>query len=132
MGVRQISAILLLLGTSYVVAQSETIERAAQGESGKDIQVGVYVNIRSDCKSGPLPTIRLTQPPEHGKIIVKKANLNATNYKRCLALDVPSYVAFYRSVNDFWGTDTIVLEVSYPGGRQEIQRILLTVRNSGL
>jgi hypothetical protein len=130
--VRLISAILLLLAASNVIAQSETVERTAQGESGKDIKIGVYVNIRSDCKSGPLPTIRLTQPPQNGKVTVKKANLNATNYKQCLALDAPAYVAFYRSVNDFSGTDTVVFEVSYPGGRQETQRIVITIRSSGL
>jgi hypothetical protein len=129
--VRLINAILLLLATSYVAAQSETVERTAQGESGKDIQVGIYVNIRSDCTSGPLPTIRLTQPPEHGKVTVKKAKVNITNYKQCLALDGPGYVAFYRSDKDFLGTDTVVLEVSYPGGKQEVQHIVITVRSAG-
>lgn len=128
--VRLISAILMLLATSYLIAQSETIERTAQGESGKDIQVGLYVNIRSDCTSGPLPTIRLAQPPEHGKVTVKKAKFNATNYKQCLALDGSAYVAFYRSDKDFSGTDTVVLEVSYPGGRQETQHIVISVRSA--
>jgi hypothetical protein len=124
----RLSAILLLLAaTSYVVAQSETVELTAQGEAGKDIRIGVYVNIQSDCTSGPLPTIRLAQPPEHGKVTVRKAKFNVTNYKRCLALEVPAYGAFYRSVNDFSGTDTVIVEVSYPGGRKEIQHIVITV-----
>jgi hypothetical protein len=126
---RLVSATMLLLATSCVVARSEMVERTARGESGKDIQIGVYVNIRSDCTSGPLPTIRLTQPPEHGKVTVKKAKLNATNYKQCLALDVPAYVAFYRSVNDFLGTDTIIFEVNYPGKEKQIQHITINVQN---
>jgi hypothetical protein len=129
--VRLINAILLLLATSYVAVQCETVERTARGEPGKDIQVGIYVNIRSDCTSGPLPTIRLTQPPEHGKVTVKKAKVNITNYKQCLAVDGPGYVAVYRSDKDFLGTDTVVLEVSYPGGKQELQHIVITVRSAG-
>ncbi len=100
-----VSAIFLVLAGSNVVAQSATIERTAQAQSGKDAKIGVYVNVRPDCKSGPLPTIRLIQPSEHGKVTVKKGNLNATNYKQCLALDVPAYVAVYRSANDFSGTE---------------------------
>jgi hypothetical protein len=45
--------------------------------------------VKPNCTSGPLPTIRLIGPPEHGKVSVKKVNVNATNYKQCLALEVP-------------------------------------------
>src|SRR5262249_10924693 len=44
-----------------------------------DIRVGVYVNVRPDCTSGPLPSIQLTSPPENGKVTVKKARVTATN-----------------------------------------------------
>jgi hypothetical protein len=47
-----IVAILLL---ANMAAHAETIQRTAAGESGKDIRVGVYLNIRPDCTSGPLP-----------------------------------------------------------------------------
>ena len=51
--------------------------------------MGVYINVRPDCTSGPLPSIELTSPPENGKVTVKKAQVTATNYKQCLALEVP-------------------------------------------
>src|SRR5262249_39960942 len=125
---RLISAILLFAATSYVATRAETVEHTAQGEAGKDIQIGVYVNIQPDCASGPLPTIRLVEPPAHGKVTVKKGNFNATNYKQCLALSVPAYVAFYRSEKDFLGNDSVLLEVRYPSGKQELQHIAITVR----
>src|SRR6516162_7757066 len=120
---RLIDAILLLAATSYIAASAETVEGTAQGETNKDIRIGVYVNIQSDCTSGPLPTIRLVEPSAHGKVTVKKANFSATNYKQCLALNVPAYVAFYRSERDFLGNDSVLLEVRYPGGKQELQHI---------
>jgi len=128
---RWASALLLLVVSALPDAYAQTVERTAHGESGKDIQVGVYVNIRPDCTSGPLPTIRLTGPPAHGKVTVKKATLNATNYKQCLALTAPAYAAFYHSDKDFLGTDTVVLEVKYPEGKQETQHIIVTVRSAG-
>ena len=110
---------------------TQTVDRTVQGETGKDIRIGVYVNIRPDCTSGPLPTIRLVEPPAHGKVTVKKGNVDATNYKQCLALSVPAYVAFYRSEKDFLGNDSVLLEVRYPDGKQELQHIVITVRRPG-
>ena len=67
-------------------AQATTVERAVKAQADKDIRVGVYVNVQPDCSSGPLPTIRLTDPPTNGRVVVKRAKIGATNYKQCLAL----------------------------------------------
>ena len=121
-------AIVLISGmTAWALAQAQTVERAAKGQPGQDIQVGAYINVQPDCSSGPLPTIRLAEPPAHGKITVKKAKANAMNYKQCLAIEVPAYVAFYRSVANFNGTDLLTLEVKYPGGRTETQKITVSI-----
>ena len=93
---RLTGAILLLVAT-YVTTRAEAVESTAQGETGKDIRIGVYTNIQPDCASGPLPTIRLVTAPAHGKVTVKKGNVNATNYKQCLALSLSAYVPFHRS-----------------------------------
>ena len=108
-------------------AQDRAVERQAKGPPGVDIRIGMYINVQSDCTSGPLPTIRLVSPPEHGRVNVKKANVRATNYKQCLALSVPGYVAFYRSRPGFSGTDVLTLEIKFPGGRTEVQKITVTV-----
>lgn len=104
-----------------------TVERAAKGLAAKPIRIGVYLNIQPDCTSGTLPAIRLLERPANGTVDVKRAKVNATNYKQCLALEVPGFVAFYRSKPDFSGTDMVTIEVRYPGGRTEIQRIQVTV-----
>jgi hypothetical protein len=36
-------------------------------------------------------------------------------------------VAFYRSKPNFSGTDVLTLEVTFPGGKVEIQRVTVTV-----
>jgi hypothetical protein len=104
-----------------------TVERNAKGLSGKAIRVGVYLNVQPDCSSGPLPSIRLVSPPGNGSVTIKRGKINATNYKQCLALEVPGYVAFYQSKADFTGTDTLTLEVKFPQGRTELQRITVNV-----
>jgi hypothetical protein len=68
------------------------------------------------------------EPSAHGKVTVKKANFSATNYKQCLALNVSAYDAFYRPERNFLGNDSVLLEVRYPGGKQELHHIVITVR----
>jgi len=114
----------LLLGTQ---AAAQVVERSARGLAGKDIQIGVYINVQPDCTSGALPTIRLSTPPSSGKVTVKRGNAKLTNYKQCLALEVPAFVAIYRSAPEFSGLDTLTLEIKYPQGRTEIQRVTVTV-----
>ena len=108
-------------------AQVQSVNRTASGQPDTDIRVGVYINVRPDCTSGPLPSIQLTSPPENGKVTVKKAKVTATNYKQCLALEVPAFVAVYRSRADFVGVDVLTLEVKFPGGKTQVQRISVTV-----
>ena len=122
-------AILTLVasGSSAAPAQEQTVERAAKGQPAKDIQVGVYLNVQPDCTSGTLPAIRLVRPPTNGAVSIKRGKVSATNYKQCLALEVPGFIAFYRSKPDFSGIDILTIDVRYPGGRTEMQRISVTV-----
>ena len=43
-----------------------------KGTAGRDIRVLVLTNVRPDCTSGPLPTVRLVTPPANGKITVRR------------------------------------------------------------
>lgn len=119
-----------LIGTAPVIAlaqQPTTVERNAKGQTAKNIQVGLYINVKPDCSSGPLPTIRLVTPPANGTLTIRRGKVNATNYKQCLALEVPGFIAFYKSKADFTGTDVTTIEVKYPQGRVEIQRITVII-----
>ena len=121
-----ILAIPLVLAAS-ALAQTQTVERSVRGPSDKDIRIGVYVNVQPDCTSGPLPSIRLSGPPANRKVAVRNVKIKATNYKQCLALQVPGYIAFYRSAPAFIGADIVTLEVKFPNGRTEIQKITVNV-----
>jgi hypothetical protein len=112
------------------LAEIRTSEKSTRAQSGKDVRIGVYINVRPDCTSGPLPAIKLNTPPANGTVTVRKGNVTATNYKQCLALQVPAFVAIYRSKTDFSGVDALELEVKYPNGRVEIQKFEITVAPS--
>lgn len=129
---------LLMIGITLATwmapanAQTQVVERSVKAGPNRSTQIGIYLNVQADCTSGTLPSIRLATPPVSGKVTVKSAKVKATNYKACLALEVPAYVAFYKSASDFLGDDVMTLEVKYPDGRTEIQKITVSVQGAGV
>jgi hypothetical protein len=111
-------------------AQSDVIEREVNAVPGHDVRVGIYTDIRADCTSGPLPAIRLAAAPAHGTVSVKRGTLKATNFKQCLGIEVPAFVAFYHAAADFSGPDIFELEISMQGGRKQHERIHVMVTTS--
>jgi hypothetical protein len=119
--------LLVGIGAAPSSAQEQVIEKTAKGLPGKEIQIGVYFNVLSDCSSGTLPAVRLVSAPANGTVNIKRGKVTATNYKQCLALETPAFIAFYKSKPDFSGVDSVLLEVKYPAGRTEIQKISLII-----
>ncbi|MBU6461148.1 MAG: hypothetical protein KGK01_13155 [Bradyrhizobium sp.] len=127
--------VLALAGAPSAFAQDATstspamttVERSTKGPTAKSIRIGIYLNVQADCTSGILPAIRLVAAPANGTISIKRGKVTATNYKQCLALEVPGFIAFYQSRPDFVGTDMAIIEVKYPQGRTELQRITINV-----
>lgn len=123
--------VLLLALPAVAHAQTSTIERQVKGQSNANINAGIFASIRRDCTAGPLPVVRLLSPPAHGKVTVKQGRLRATNMKQCLGMELPAFVAIYRSVPDFIGQDNFTLELIGVGGKAQIQQITVTVMRAG-
>jgi hypothetical protein len=115
---------------AQIPPQGPFVERDVRAMPGSDVRVGIYTSIKQDCTSGPLPAIRLVTPPAHGTITVKRGMLKATNFKQCLATDIPAFVAFYRAAQNFNGADEFEIEVNYSGGRKQTQHFRVSVSNT--
>src|SRR5262245_8550123 len=104
---RTLATLGLLLGVllalpALAFAQQGTVQqREVKGKPDTDINAGIFATIRKDCTAGPLPAVRLVTPPAHGKVTVKQGKLRATNVKNCLGMELPAFVAIYRSARDF-------------------------------
>lgn len=126
-----LAAALLCACVPAAAAQGDAHERQIKAAPGRDVRVSIYTNIRPDCTSGPLPAIRLAVAPTHGAVTVKRGTLKATNYKRCLAIEVPALIAHYRAAADFKGADAFDLEVTFPGGPKELQHFRVVSSGPG-
>jgi hypothetical protein len=107
--------------------EAEPVDRQAKGRAGRNIRLLVVTNVRSDCTSGPLPTIRLAAEPKNGRVTVQRVRYGATNMRQCLAAEVPALVAFYRSAADFEGSDTATLEIRFEGKPPQLRRYTISV-----
>jgi hypothetical protein len=112
---------------AQAAGQGDVAEREVKVAPGHDERVGVYTNIKPDCTGGPLPAIRLLVAPAHGTVTVKRGTLKATNFKQCLAAEVPALLAFYRSAANFNGSDEFELEITVQGGRKQLQHFRVNV-----
>ena len=122
---------LLALPTLTFAQQGAVQQREVKGKPDTDINAGMFATIRKDCTAGPLPAVRLVTPPAHGKVIVKQGKLRATNVKNCLGMELPAFVAIYRSARDFIGQDRFTLEVIASNGKAQLQQVTVTVMQPG-
>jgi hypothetical protein len=109
----------------------EPVEREIKAQAGRQVRVGTYFSLKRDCTPGQLPAIRLVENPANGAVVVRSGKVRATNVRQCLAVEVPAYIAFYRSKPDFSGTDTFLIELKAADGKVRHQRIRVVVQSSG-
>jgi len=91
------------------------------------VRVGIYTNIRPDCASGPLLAIRLVTASTHGAVSVKRGYAQGDQPQKCLGIEVPAFVAFYRAAEDFNGADEFELEIGFAGGRKRLQHFRVNI-----
>ncbi len=125
------SICFLLALPALASAQTPTVDRQVKGKPDTNINAGIFATVRRDCTAGPLPVVRMLTPPAHGKVTVKQGKLRATNLKQCLGMELPAFVAIYRSAKDFIGQDQFTVEVTSSNGKKQIQRITVTVMQNG-
>ena len=118
----------MTLCASSGLAQNNPVERRVKVLAGGEVRLGVYTNIRPDCTSGPMPTLRIVAAPEHGQVSIKQGSLSVTNFKNCNSTTVPVLVAFYKATVDFVGMDAVTLQVSMAGGGTKVEQITVSVR----
>jgi hypothetical protein len=108
-------------------------ERAVAVESGKIERIGVYVNIRPDCTTGPPPVVRIAEPPRVGQVSMELVNLQLTNVGACSRSEGPGFIASYETKPGFEGDDRVVIEVRFPdrGNTSRLETITIKVRVSG-
>ena len=68
---RSVATLLSCAPVHEACAQANLVEREIEASAARDVRLGVYTSIRTDCTSDPLLAIRLAGAPFHGVVTVK-------------------------------------------------------------
>lgn len=100
---------------------------------GAPVRVGAYAVFRANCTIGPVPEIRLQQPPRNGTVELPDGTMTTSRLPRCPGLTAPARVLVYRPNPGFVGLDDLGFEVVNPGARQiEHHAVTVAVGNAAL
>jgi hypothetical protein len=122
-----LASLFLVALPAIVLAQTGTIERQVTAKPDTNTVAGIFAEFDAgSCKAGPLPTMRLLVPPTHGNVTMIEGNLRANT--QCAGMDVPAWIATYRSNKDFIGEDSFAVELKNAEGITQIQKINVTVK----
>ena len=120
---------LILSGTA-VLAQTNTAYRSTDMVAGKPHRLGVYGNVQKDCTSGPLPTVRVVNPPKHGELNVRSGKLKAGRISRCPKLEATAQGVFYKPNSTYKGADEVSYEVKSASGKVENHTVRIMVKDA--
>lgn len=121
-------AAVLCLATSAAHAQYGKV-----APSGKPVMLYRATSVNPDCSAEGVVTMKVVEPPEHGRIIIRAARLfptypesNARHH--CNLRRVPSVEATYTSHRGYTGSDHMAIEVFFPAGRHVRRTFGVSVR----
>jgi hypothetical protein len=122
-----LASIFLAALPAIVPAQTATIERQVIAKPDTNSVAGIFAEFDAGgCNAGPLPTVRLLMQPTHGEVTMMQGNLRANT--KCAGMDVPAWIAIYRSNKDFIGEDSFAVELKNAEGKIQIQKTTVTVK----
>jgi hypothetical protein len=122
-----LSCALAALAVSSVLAQA-TSYTSVEATAGKPVQLTYHGSAHKNCTPAPLPTIRVTQSPKAGFLVVRKAVLSTDKITGCPALKTPAQVVFYQARADYAGPDHVSYEVTSSNGEVASYDVTITVK----
>ncbi|WP_271023074.1 hypothetical protein [Rhizobium sp. RCAM05973] len=118
-----VSAIAALSLTGCVTTSVDGVKQRPHNQvvtSGKREKIGQSWHLNPDCSVSRLPTARVIEEPQHGKVsVVNQKGLVATakgQFARCNSLRLPVTAIYYQSAPGYVGSDKLVARVSYGDG----------------
>jgi hypothetical protein len=96
--------------------------------AGVPVQVGYFGSARKDCTALPVPTIRVTQSPRLGTLIIREAVLKVNSIPACPGLTVPAKVLAYSARARSVDTDNLTYEVTTASGAETTYHVTINIK----
>jgi hypothetical protein len=94
----------------------------------KPVQLSYHASAHKNCTPGPLPTIRVVEPPMSGTLTARKAMLSTDKVAGCPTVKTPAQVLFYRSRAGYAGPDHVRYDVTSENNETVSYDVTITVK----
>jgi hypothetical protein len=121
------TTLLFALAASPVLGQA-TNYTSVEATAGKPVQLTYHASAHKNCTPAPLPTVRVTQSPKAGVLVVRKAVLTTDKIAGCPSLKTPAQVVFYQARPNYVGADHVSYEVTNANGDVASYDVTITVK----
>jgi hypothetical protein len=119
-----LASALIAISTSGCVTTSAdgvaAVSHDKIAKSGQRDRVGHAWHINPDCSVTRRPTVRVVEPPAHGKLalIEEQEVLEEAKgrFAKCNSLKLPMIGYYYQSTSAYIGADRFVVRVSFGNG----------------
>jgi len=120
---------LAVLGLLLSVVSAQADKAVA---SGRPLKLYHAYSTNPDCSSAGAVVLRVTQPPQHGRVSISQTgvfpNFPESNLRNaCNRRRVPGVQATYVSQRGYLGPDFVGLQALFPNGRERSVMISINV-----
>jgi hypothetical protein len=115
------AVVFVALGLSVACSATASAQTVCNVAVGHEVRVNRAGSINPDCTSVGQVVMRITQPPQHGRVTIRNVrlfpNFASSNIRNiCNTRRVPGVEAYYRPDAGYTGFDTVGFETIYPSG----------------
>jgi hypothetical protein len=126
----RVAIALACLVLSIAAARAQEVRT---GLAGQPIRLNFASTVNPDCSSAGATTVRVTQPPQHGRLDIAKA-MDFPSFARktvrthCNKRRVAGTLIRYVSQRGFVGTDSAAVEIFFANGVHATRSYRINVR----
>jgi hypothetical protein len=112
---------------SSALAQA-TSYTSVETTSGTPIRLGYHASVHKNCAPALPPTIKVSEPPKEGALVIRKGTLATDKVPGCERIRVPVQVVFYNPREGYVGTDHVNYEATDANGQVTTYDITIAVK----
>ena len=117
------------LVASAALAQGSVSYASVEATPDKPVRLSYHASAnRANCSAEPAPTVRVTEPPKEGALVVREGVLTTDKVAGCPQLKVPAEVVFYEARDGYTGPDHVAYQVTDEKGQVASYDVTMTVK----
>ncbi len=114
---------------SAALAEGSVSYTSVEASADKPVRLSYHASAhRGSCSAGAAPTVKVTEPPKEGALVVREGVLTTDKVAGCPQLKVPVEVVFYQTQFGYTGPDHVAYQVTNENGEVATYDVTIAVK----